>query len=224
VTVALWDTTVASRLHPQGELFAQVREQAIGGVPVRVAAPAVLEVAYGYQRMAANDVRYRHLLGWFTGLLDQQTVTVVPLDGRAALVAGRLRAMLPHPPARRDRRSKTMRQAAWLLDVEIAATAFAAGLDVATENRADFELLSDALGELFPAAPPLAVVAPSRRRARGAGQRSTRTGVPGSTRAWSQARTALSARMQPCERAEPSGSTSEAGPRPWSATRPGPPP
>jgi len=31
------------------------------------------------------------------------------------------------------------------------ATAFAAGLDVATENRADFELLRDTLVEIFPA-------------------------------------------------------------------------
>ncbi len=50
-----------------------------------------------------------------------------------------------------------MRQASWLLDIEIAATAFAAGLDVATENRADFEALADALAALFPDAPALAV-------------------------------------------------------------------
>jgi predicted nucleic acid-binding protein len=160
VTVALWDTTAASRLQPGGGLFAQAREQAAAGLPVRIAAPAVLEIAYGYQRMAATDERYRDLLTWFTGLLDDGTVAVVPLDGRAAFVAGRLRGRLPHPPAGRDRRSKTMRQAAWLLDLQIAATAFAAGLDVATDNRGDFELLRDALAELFPTAPPLAVVAP----------------------------------------------------------------
>ncbi len=51
-----------------------------------------------------------------------------------------------------------MRQASWLLDIEIAATAFAAGLDVATENRVDFEALADALAALFPDAPALAVV------------------------------------------------------------------
>ncbi len=51
-----------------------------------------------------------------------------------------------------------MREAAWLLDIEFAATAFAAGLDVATENRFDFEILGDTLRELFPAVPALAVV------------------------------------------------------------------
>lgn len=163
MTTALWDTTAASRLHPSSELYAQVRERAVAGLPVRIAAPAVLEVAYGYQRMAAADARFRDLLAWFTRLLDEETVSVVPLDGRAAFVAGRLRGRLPHPPVRRDRRPKTLRQAAWLLDVEIAATAFAAGLDVATDNRGDFELLRDALSELFPSAPPLAVVAPSVR-------------------------------------------------------------
>jgi hypothetical protein len=51
-----------------------------------------------------------------------------------------------------------MRQASWLLDIEIAATAFAGGLDVATENRADFEALASTLAALFPGAPALAVL------------------------------------------------------------------
>ena len=50
-----------------------------------------------------------------------------------------------------------MREAAWILDVQIAATAFAAGLDVATENRADFEAIAAVLRELYPTAPPLVV-------------------------------------------------------------------
>jgi predicted nucleic acid-binding protein len=155
---ALWDTTLASRLHPHGDALDYVIDQVADGAPVRVAAPAVLEIAYGYQRRAAADERFGNLLAWFTRVLASEAFTVVPLDGRAALVAGRMRGVLPHPPARRDRRSKTMRQAAWLLDIQIAATAFAGGLDVATENRADFELLGGTLRELFPAAPPLAVI------------------------------------------------------------------
>lgn len=155
----LWDTTLASRVHPHGKVVEYVIDQVAAGAPVRVAAPAVLEIAYGYQRMASTDARYGELLAWFTHLLASDTFSVVALDGRAALIAGRLRGMLPHPPAgRRDRRSKTMRQASWLLDIEIAATAFAAGLDVATENRADFEALGETLADLFPDAPPLSVV------------------------------------------------------------------
>lgn len=155
---ALWDTTLASRLHPDGDALDHAIDRLAEGTPVRIAAPAILEIAYRYQRRAAGDARFGHLLAWFTRLLASEVFVVVALDGRAALVAGRLRGLLPHPPARRDPRSKTMRQAAWLLDIEIAATAFTAGLDVATENRADFEILRDALSELFPAAPPLAVV------------------------------------------------------------------
>jgi predicted nucleic acid-binding protein len=154
----LWDTTLASRLHPHGDVLDHVVDRAAEGMPVRIAAPAVLEIAYGYQRMAISDSRYANLLAWFTHLLADDLFTVVALDGRAALIAGRLRGLLPHPPARRDPRSKTMRQASWLLDIEIAATAFAAGLDVATDNRADFELLRTTLVDLFPDAPPLAVV------------------------------------------------------------------
>jgi predicted nucleic acid-binding protein len=155
---ALWDTTMASRLHPHGDVLDYVVERAAEGMPVRVAAPAILEIAYGYQRMANSDARYANLLAWFTRLLASDAFAVVALDGRAALIAGRLRGLLPHPPARRDRRSKTMRQASWLLDIEVAATAFAAGLHVATENRADFELLRDTLAEMYPEAPPMAVV------------------------------------------------------------------
>lgn len=155
---SLWDTTLASRLHPQSEVLDYVIDQVALGTPVRVAAPAVLEIAYGYQRMSAADARYGELLGWFTRLLASDAFSVVVLDGRAALLAGRLRGVLPHPPAKRDRRSKTMRQASWLLDIEIAATAFAAGLDVATENRADFEVLGNALAALFPDASALAIV------------------------------------------------------------------
>jgi len=155
---ALWDTTLASRLHPHSEVLDYVVDQGADGTPVRVAAPAVLEIAYGYQRMATDDQRYGELLGWFTRLLASDVFSVVALDGRAALVAGRLRGVLPHAPGGRDRRSKTMRQASWLLDIQIAATAFAAGLDVATENHRDFEALGEALGALFPEAPALAVV------------------------------------------------------------------
>lgn len=155
---ALWDTTLASRLHPASPVLDHVLERATAGMPVRVAAPTVLEIAYGYQRMATRDPRYDELLVWFTRLLDDDVLTVVSLDDRAALVAGRLRGVVPHPPAGRDRRSKTMRQASWLIDIQIAATAFTAGLDVATDNRRDFERLRDALVALFPAAPPLAVV------------------------------------------------------------------
>ena len=155
---ALWDTTLASRLHPHGEVLDYVIDQVAEGTPVRIAAPAILEIAYGYQRMVAGDHRYGDLLAWFTRVLASDAFSVVALDGRAALVAGRLRGMLPHPPPKRDRRSKTMRQASWLLDIEIAATAFAAGLNVATENRGDVEALGDALAALFPDAPELSVV------------------------------------------------------------------
>jgi len=48
----LWDTTLASRLHSHGEVLDYVIDQAAEGTPVRVAAFAVLEIAYGYQRMA----------------------------------------------------------------------------------------------------------------------------------------------------------------------------
>lgn len=158
---AVWDTTVLSRIHPANEVAEYVLGRAAIGEPVPVAAPAVLEVAYGYEVQAAADIGYRRLLDWFTTLVAADSFEVVPLDGRAAIVAGQLRGRSRHPPGRRgDRRSKTMRQASWLMDIEIAASAFAAGLDVATVNRGDFEFLSGLLAELYPDAPPLGVSDP----------------------------------------------------------------
>lgn len=155
----LWDTSLASRVRPDSPELEHLTDQRTLGTPVRLAAPAVLEIAYGYQRVAALDARGSALLAWFTTLIDGDVFAVVPFDGRAGIIAGRLRGAMPHPPPRpKDRRSKTMRQASWLLDIQIVATAFAAGLDVATGNRDDFELLADALRKLFPKAPPLAVL------------------------------------------------------------------
>ncbi|HEX8054700.1 MAG TPA: hypothetical protein VF517_17060 [Thermoleophilaceae bacterium] len=156
---AAWDTTLLSRVQPAGDAVEYVLGRAAAGEPVRVAAPAVLEVTYGYELRAGRDPRFRSLLDWFTHLMASGTFRVVPLDGRAAVVAGRVRAAMPHPPGgrKRDPRSKTMRQAAWLLDIQIAASAFAAGLDVATANRADFDEIAAVLATLFPAAPRLEV-------------------------------------------------------------------
>jgi predicted nucleic acid-binding protein len=155
---ALWDTTLASRLHPHGEVFEYVVARAAEGWPVHIAAPAIIEIAYGHQRAATTDARFPEQLAWFSRILRGEAFLVVALGGRAAYVAGRLRGAMPYPPGKRDHRSKPMRQAAWLIDIQIAATAFAGGFDVATANRRDFEALSGALVALFPAAPPLAVV------------------------------------------------------------------
>lgn len=143
---ALWDTTLASRLNPKAEILDFIVDQATQGTPVRIAAPSVLEIAYGYElKLRAGDKRYRRLSGWLTRLLASDVLSVVPLDERAALVAGRVRTALPHPPGRRDRRSKTM-----------------AGLDVVTLNRQDFETLSATLLDLFPEAPRLEVFEPDQ--------------------------------------------------------------
>ncbi len=158
---ALWDTSVVSRLRPEGPVLEHVLNQAVAEDPVPVASVALLEVAYGYQRQI-RDPRFRALLDWLTHLLASHAFRAVSLDGRASLVAGRVRGEVPHPPETRrgDRRSKTMRQAAWLLDIQIAATAYMAGLELATENRRDFESIARALAMLFPRAEPLVVVGP----------------------------------------------------------------
>lgn len=155
----LWDTSVLSRSLVSRSRMERAFELAGRGDPIRVAAPAVLEVAYGIELVASNEVRHVGRLKLLDRFVREGVFRVVALDSRAALVAGRLRARCAHAPAapRGDRRSKTMRQAAWLLDIQIAATAFAGGLQVVTANQDDFEVMAHHLTALFPAAPELRV-------------------------------------------------------------------
>jgi len=46
---------------------------------------------------------------------------------------------------------------AWVADQQIAASAWAVGVPIETENVDDFTLLSDLLAELFPTAIPLEI-------------------------------------------------------------------
>jgi predicted nucleic acid-binding protein len=156
---AVWDTSLLSRVQPNTELLDRVLDQAAEGRAIRVASPAILEVSYGYALKAAGDPRFRRLLEWFTELVASDDLRVIAFDGRAGLIAGRVRGAIPYPPGGKkgDKQSKTMRQAAWLLDIQIAATAFAAGLDVATANRGDFDAISNVLAALFPEADRLEV-------------------------------------------------------------------
>lgn len=101
----------------------------------------------------------RRTLGWFGALFRDPLTIVIPFDSRAAELAGRLLARHPHPPTSNHRRHGTRAQqrAAWALDVQIAACAFAGGFGVLTENVDDFGMLRDAIAELLPDVQPLVV-------------------------------------------------------------------
>lgn len=155
--MAVWDTSVASGLHPESSLYELASEAALAREPFRLAAPTVHEIAFGLQRRAGADARFATLLRWFTDLLDAGVVEVLPLSWEAALLAGRLRANRPTPPTsgqgrkRRSRDPKPERRVAWIADIQIAATAWLAGEDVCTADREHFAALSDAIADLFPA-------------------------------------------------------------------------
>lgn len=162
--MAVWDTSVASGLHPDTPLYELAREAALAQEPFRVAAPTVHEIAFGLQRRAEADARFASLLCWLTDLLDAGVVEVLPLSWEAALLAGRLRANQPTPPTegrtRRSRDPKPERRVAWITDIQIAATAWLAGEDVCTADRGHFELLSDAIAGLFPDESRLRILPP----------------------------------------------------------------
>ena len=157
---AVWDTTLASRLKPDSPAHDYCLERLADGDTVFVAARAVVELAHGYQQALDRRPEFGTLLRWIENeVVDERVCTVIAFDAWAAFIAGRLRAQAPLPPARKgDKRSKAARRRSWHVDLDIAATCFAAGHDVATENVDDFARIADVLTELYPTAPRLEVV------------------------------------------------------------------
>lgn len=154
-----WDTSVASRV-AVGERHAPLLDAHLrGGVPLALPAPTVQEIVRGLATPARHQIRARRKLRWFAHLFRDPLTIVVPFDHRGAELAGHLLARHPHPPTRNHRRHGTRAQqrAAWALDVQIAACAFAGGYGLLTENVDDFADLRDAIAELLPETPPLAV-------------------------------------------------------------------
>ena len=154
-----WDTSVASRIHAGGRHVPLLQDHVRTQTPVALPAPAVQEVVRGLEIQIDRHAGFATRLMAFAGLLADPLVRVLPLDDAGAVLAGRLLALLPHPPTGRRRRHGTRAQqrAAWALDVQIASCAFTRGYGVLTENVADFTVLRDAIAQVTPGVPPLAV-------------------------------------------------------------------
>lgn len=165
-----WDTSVASRVHGTGRHAGLLEAHLLAQRPIALPAPTVQEVVHGLHAHIPIEEGFHSPADWFAELLEHSLVRVIPFDGPSGVLAGRLLARLPHPPTGRRRRPGTRprQRAAWALDVQIAACAFAGGYDVLTENVDDFAVLRDAIAELFPALPPL-VVTDARAMAKSTG-------------------------------------------------------
>lgn len=157
-----WDTMVAARLRASGPEVAHALARRINGDAIAVTAPTVLEIAYGLRKGAeAGNRRLATHLQWVREFLGD-VVEVLPFDMRAAHLAGEARALAPTPPAGRrpERRSKAEHRAGWLIDLQIAATAYVHGHDIVTSNKGDFDAIARTFDQLAPGAPPLRVVTP----------------------------------------------------------------
>jgi predicted nucleic acid-binding protein len=157
----VWDTSVASGLHPDSELLEFAVERALDGEPVLLAAATVAEIAYGLKRKT-EDPRFAEALAWFMELLRSGAVEVVPLTREGALLTGLLRASHPVPPtsSRRDSRSKPERRIAWINDIQIAASAWLRAEPVCTKDQGHFGFLADAIAERYPGESRLELLAP----------------------------------------------------------------
>ncbi len=118
-----------------------------------------MEIAYGLAKAARSAPSGNAALAWFTRLASSDLVVTLPLDAAGAVVAGRLRAVQPTPPTGLRRTgTKPEQRAGWVLDLQIAACAWAHGHTVATDNRRDFDAISDLVAALYPAVPALEVI------------------------------------------------------------------
>jgi len=154
-----WDTSVASQVHGRSRHAPLLAAHWRDGIPVALPAPTIQEIIRGLTSPAVHRPRVYPKLRWFGHLFRDPLTIVVPFNRGAAELSGHLLARMPHPPTRNHRRAGTRAQqrAAWALDVQIAACAFAGGYGVLTETVKDFGLLRDAIAELLPDATPLAV-------------------------------------------------------------------
>ena len=152
-----WDTSVASRVSSGSRHAPLLAAHHHAGTPIPLPAPTIQELVRG--AALAPRTRAGGRSRWLVRLLADPLIEVIPFAGPAGQLSGRLLAQLPHPPSRNRRRTATRAQqrAAWTLDVQIAACAFAGGYGVLTENVDDFGLLRDAIADLLPQTPPLVV-------------------------------------------------------------------
>lgn len=155
-----WDTTLVSRIYPGGPLEQILLDRASAGEPVAITAPTVMETVRGLQATAARKPEMAAALRWFAGVIASDLVEILSLDRSAAILAGRLRATHPVPPTGARRRgTKPEQRAGWVIDIQIAASAWTHGRQIATENRQDFEALSDLIATLYPNTTPLVISA-----------------------------------------------------------------
>jgi predicted nucleic acid-binding protein len=157
----VWDTSVASSLHPESRLFEFAAAKAMEGEPVLIAAATVAEISYGLKRKD-EDPRFADALAWFGEVFEAGGLEVLPLTRQGAQVTGLLRAIhpLPPPPGKKDRRSKPDRRVAWVNDIQIAVSAWLRAEPVCTMDQSHFESLSRALAEQYPGTGELEVISP----------------------------------------------------------------
>ena len=156
----IWDTTLVSRVRPGSSALSYFEAKASSAERVLIPATSVMEVSWGYSHLDLSRPAGSKFLYWFGSFIARPEVAVLPFARAAAVAAGRVRARAPFPARahKRDRRSKADRRVAWAFDMQIAATAWAFGVPVATENVADFTRLAAVLAELYPRAKPLEVL------------------------------------------------------------------
>ena len=162
---AAWDTTTAARLRPHSPVLDHARDRRRAGHPIALTATTLKEISYGLRKATASRQRAAGAqLRWLRDQIDAGLIDVLAFDDRAADIAGALRAAIPTPPStsRRPRdRSKPENRVAWILDIQIAATAFAHGYDLLTANT-HHSIIATELAALAPSAPALRIHTPPR--------------------------------------------------------------
>ena len=160
-----WDTTTAARLRPDSPALDHARDRRRAGDPIAFTATTLKEISHGLHKAAtAGRQAAGAQLRWLRDQIDAGLIEVLPLDDRAADIAGALRAAIPTPPSpikRPRHRSKPDSRVAWILDIQIAATVFAHGYNLLTAD-AHHAIIATHLATLAPTAPALRIHPPPR--------------------------------------------------------------
>lgn len=155
-----WDTTTAARIRPESPVLEYATSRWRAGDPVALTASTFNEISYGlHKAMTSGRAGAGVQLGWLREQIGAGLVNILAFDKRSADIAGALRARMPIPPPgarQRQRRSKAASRVAWIMDIQIAATAFSHGYALVSSD-AHHQIIAKQLAKLAPEAPPLLI-------------------------------------------------------------------
>jgi predicted nucleic acid-binding protein len=147
------DTMLAQRVVRNDRALAYARRVAGTRDGLAVSPLSIEQQLQGWWKRGREDIA-RETDALYTALIGDGVLELVDVGRNAASMAGWLRGLQPSPPLPPKKRkgarpTKPERRVSWAYDVLIAASAWASGHRLATEDK-HFGWLSDRIADRFP--------------------------------------------------------------------------